>query len=152
VRVATGEGAPGTVLADEAVTGDGAERAEKLGALLRGASAPVVAFEVRGDTATQLALLGALPPRSHLILLESTLAGTRTDVDFYRLVHKKNATVHGVPWSDPCDASRCERGLRLLRGPITAGWRPNPTAVQARAGLDPAVDEGNLLLLVWPEN
>jgi hypothetical protein len=151
VRVTMGDDTPGPVAVDTTVNGSRAEWREELGSLLRDATTPVVAFEARGDVATQVALLGTLPPLSRLVLVESVFPAAPATVDSYRLVHRKNTIIHGVPRFDPQDGARCERALGLLRGRVSERWRPSPSVLKVQAGLDPARDAGDLLLLVWPE-
>jgi threonine dehydrogenase-like Zn-dependent dehydrogenase len=149
VRVPTGEADAAGAPADETVPG-GALHPEELASRLRSVPGPVVAFETGGDPAAQRALLAALPRDSHLVLLESGAPGAGISVDFYRDVHRKNAVLHGIARTDPGDAVRSDRAIRLLCARLSAGWRPRVTGITARAGITPGAT-GGLLLLAWPE-
>lgn len=149
IRVTVGDDEVGQVPADETIGGAAVQQGELLGRL-RLAPAPVVAFETRGDSVTQLALLDALPAGSHLVLLESACPGARASIDFYSSVHRKNATVHGIPRIHPHDVRRCDRAMQLLRTAMLDAWRPDVTRVSAQGGLVPPA-AGRLLLVTWPE-
>ena len=148
IRVMPVAGEAAGLLADETIAAS-ALKQEELRGLLRGPTAPVVAFETRGHPDDQLALLDALPAGSHLVLLESVGPEARAAVDFYQSVHRKNTAVYGIPLSDPLDARRCDRALQLLGKPPFDTWRPDVTRVPAQRGRVPGADR--LLLLTWSE-
>jgi hypothetical protein len=113
---------------------------------------PVVAFDTQGEPATVLALLGSLPARSHLVLLECAPNAARGAVNFYRDVHRKNAIVHGIPRSSPASNGDVERARRILRYRLRPEDLPNLVRVNAAAGLEPRTHAAALLVLDWPSD
>jgi threonine dehydrogenase-like Zn-dependent dehydrogenase len=123
---------------------------DRLTELLAGARGSVVAFIARDAPDSVLALLTTLPAHSHIVLLESPSARVPVAVNFYRDVHRKNIILHGIRRQGPRDSASHDRVLGLLRGRIRTQELPGISRVVARAGVDPSVGAGSLMLLTWP--